>query len=287
MKKIWLIVVASVVLAIWLWNRRPAQQNSSGRQAAPQQAAGHLQSSPGPVTDSDAQSEEHAGVTPQTEMIAAEAKSASPGPSRPTQTNAPPPQQAQSEPNPYHLDPFKLRKLDQPLPKSVADLRSKLTEFASPELPDPVARGANFDGDVLTGYRGYFRTSSGEFKRIQVDRSSDMLTISLEISEGRLTSWSYNYGANKLKQFNGDPYSMVVVLPDRRMLYLKFYTDVNIPEIDHPVRTMKGWLIHKQNAKVHSAPVAMFDYHLKDIEDVWPKRETIQDLLPAELAPGP
>lgn len=156
--------------------------------------------------------------------------------------------------NPYHIDPFSVRRLDLPLPKSLNELLGKLTEYEDPMLPVVIpGRPTEGDGDVLISYRGYFETTNGDFRRIALSRSTSGVDVAIENSEKSshgFSKWFQRRGELSLKNFNGDPYSLVVFLPDKRMIYMKFHTGVDIPEYGHTCRTMTGYLLS------HSTPIA-------------------------------
>lgn len=188
--------------------------------------------------------------------------------------------------DPYATDRFSLRELDLPQPKTVSELRSKLTPFKRPLLPSILPnQNEDGDGDVLTGFRGYISLGPDKLEELQVDRSSDKIEVSIDDGHGNLNKWSEKNGELKIKNYNGDPYSLVISMPDHRMLYLKFYPKVSVDEVDHTVRGMRGWLVFKQNGVMQSASVAVIDYHHKEFETQWPKRETIRKILPENLSP--
>jgi hypothetical protein len=192
-----------------------------------------------------------------------------------------PPQPAVATPNPYHVDRFTLRKLDLPQPTSVAELLKNLTEFKEPVLPEVMpAPDDAFDGDVLTMFRGYYEAEQGALRKIQVLRYTRAIEVVLQEPGKKPEMWSDVNGQLGKKNFKGDPYSLVLSLPDRRTIYLKFHSRIPVPKVDDPVRALTGWLISDKG----SFRLALIDAGgREDREVIWPERESVVPILPAPL----
>lgn len=208
--------------------------------------------------------------------------------------SATPISQAKEEVNPYHVDRFTLRKLDLPQPKSVGDLIGKLTDFKEPMLPVvlPVQEGDG-DGDVLTGpMRGYYEITGGGLKRIQVARDTGGISVSLEEANGEYHEWQTEEHKLKLKNFNNDPYSLVIILPDNRMIYLKFHARIRYPGVDYRVRGMTGWILSNSGETSRASrtavvgdlggELAVFGQAQSDGTQ-WPSIDDINRILPENL----
>ncbi len=204
---------------------------------------------------------------------------------------------AKEEVNPYHIDRFSLRELDQPVPSSATELMAKLTEFKRPLLPTVLpGQEADGDGDILTGpMRGYFEVTGGGFKRIQLSRESDGIELAIESGPREFQQWLKNDPQIKFNNFNDDPYSLVITLPDRRVIYLKFYSRLSFIEVDHKVRALKGWILAAPGAggKVPSRMALVGDLGLDywgpgpvdPYEKQWPNLESIKAILPKNQLP--
>jgi hypothetical protein len=185
------------------------------------------------------------------------------------------------------VDRFTLRKLDLPRPKSVLELLSKLTEYKEPVLPGarPGDQDSSLDGDMLLGrITGYYRAQDGRLEPIE--SKIDSGGISLSINNG--PEWSQSAGDLKVKNFDGDPYSLVIFTPDRRMLYLKFYAGVEIPDTWRPPRALIGWLLSGPDMSTNVSPTAMIcSDTLNTIpesdQSPWPPPAVIEKLLPKSL----
>ncbi len=186
-----------------------------------------------------------------------------------------------------YSDRFALRKLDLRLPRSPRDLLSHLTEFEEPVLPPgkPSEEGDDLvDGDVTNDYYGYFETSDGKLKRIGLRRSLNHIAIQVEDISGQMNEWTVNNGSNslKLKNFNNDPYSLVVLFPDQRIMYLKFYTALELPGENYKPRAWIGWILSNAVTKTKTSRVAFIDSGDPDSPE-WPATQQIRAIFPMTL----
>lgn len=190
--------------------------------------------------------------------------------------------------NPYAVDRFTLRKLDFPMPKSIFELFSKVTDYKEPILPDPRpgAHEVEYDGDILSGpLWGDFKDQNGNLKPIKLVRSTGGISLSLE--NGPV--WRLAKNELVIKNFNDDPYSLVIFTPDKRILYLKFFSKMEIPDGKPPRRAMKGWLFPTDNLSTKAFPAIIISLDFANLspEDLqqgtWPPQEIVEKLLPRDL----
>lgn len=200
----------------------------------------------------------------------------SPSPDQQRTANDPP---AKEQPNPYHIDRFSVRQLSLPNPKSISELLNKLTDYKDPMLPVVLpGQGEDGDGDVLTTFRGFYELPNGEMRKILYDRSTDDASVAIEEVDGKTHQWTRSRGELSFKNFNDDPYALVIFLPAPRMIYLKFRSHTAVEGTEGSDRNMIGWIFSDRNATAQTTPVAMYESG-----PTWPAPDAIRSLLPKHL----
>lgn len=195
------------------------------------------------------------------------------------------------EANPYQVDRYSLRNLDLPGPKSVAELVSHLTDYRDPILPNAIPnQEKEGDGSVLSYFRGYVELANGRLARCQLQRSTSGVSFTLETAKGTMHEWSEAGEPLKLKNFKDDPYSLVLLLAEKRIAYLKFHPQWSVPGLQHSPRVMIGWILSNQTEDAIALRLALTEFQLPEFEIPgspgeyqWPTVESIQAILPVPL----
>lgn len=281
MKHLWIVIVIGAICGYAFWPKK-----SERRTLVSNEDANYLEELHTDRETSRKQEISMHGTPPGAQIQPA------PTQAPPTITpTAPHPQiNKKEEVNPYHIDRFTLRKLDWPQPKSVADLLSHLTEYKDPKLPAAVpGQAEDGDGDILTMYRGYYESAPGVFKRMKLDRVAGEgadLYLSIQNESNKFDDWVWkpSHEGFQVRNFNRDPYSLVIKLPDNRILYLKFFTGGG--SSGYGGRMMQGWMI-AANTKSTSRIILFGDYSPEDAEKEeegsWPKLTLAKKYLPKAL----
>lgn len=202
-------------------------------------------------------------VTQESVPAAPRAQSAAPTPEA-TRTASP----KREAVDPYTVDRFSLRKLDHPLPKSLAELQEKRTEYRKPTLPAVLPGQENEgDGDTLADFAGYYEHAPDDLRPVFIRQD----TGGVRVAFGR-EKWQ----EVSKESFDDDPYSLVLTLPDGQMLYLKFRSQLSVPGVERSVRGMIGWLIRSGRAM----PLAAME-EAPSLNA--PSREQIAGVMPSPL----
>lgn len=187
-------------------------------------------------------------------------------------------------------DRFTLRKLNRSRPKTIAELLNHLTDYAEPELPAgrPADEGqVDYDGSVTSDYFGYYETTSGQLKQIEMKRFTApnmaflQTEISIEDEAGKklIWDWSDGQGEIKVKNFKNDPYSLVILFPDKRVMYLKFVNATYLTGPAYSPRKWLGWILSNDTDRAKSTRVALVDAGAPEDEKEQPPQETIRRLF--------
>lgn len=192
----------------------------------------------------------------------------------------PPPAQAATAPE--LPPPPATRDLHQPMASSRQQIINKLISYSPPKV------GQRVDTDVNAVYRGFYEAAPGKFRRIQFTRGSQFI-VEIETLEQRFKKWTDGTGDLIVENLEGDPYSLALTLPDRRIFYTKFFADQDLDGYNSSGwRILKGWIVSPAGA--YAQKLALIDGTMPELEDlherkkyVWPQLSVIQKILPGDL----
>jgi hypothetical protein len=177
------------------------------------------------------------------------------------------------------------RNLNQPMASSRQQILDKLISYSPPRLPGP---GERIDKEVNALYRGFYEAAPGKFRRIQLARGAHF-EVQIETLEQRFKKWEDETGDLIVENLEGDPYSLAITFPDRRVFYTKYFAEQDLPTFNGSKwRVLKGWLVSPGGLVAQR--LALIDGTMPELEDlherrkfVWPPLGVIQNLLPGEL----
>lgn len=178
------------------------------------------------------------------------------------------------------------RNLNLPKPNSISDLLNHLTKFERPRLLNSSA----FDGSINSEFRGYYK-SGKSYLRLVFERyinleGGEKINLTIETQPNVFKRWTTQEGDIRLRNFQGDPYSLVMRLPDGIIFYIKFVLMHPIQRREardiRQVRALSGWVL--PIPQTTSFPAALLDVGAGWREGLGPGIDKTQvDIAPPEV----
>lgn len=282
MRKIWFWLIWAAVIFAWWYQKHGASESKAveGESVSVEKAEGLADADRAnrqPIqTPSNHQKPEEELPSPASSMATASVDSAGP---------------TADAVDPSRMDRFQLRNLELPKPRSILELLQRLTTYQEPMLPLAFPGQEEMgDGDVTSIFRGYMDSTDGFLRKVELSRSSgdaSQIQLSIEMPNKQFLQLNWNEKHDAVKNFDKDPYSLVIVMPDRRVLYWKFASQTRVDGIEFPVRTMTGWILSDMSESAKAQRMALIDATALPggggQQDAWPAVESVKKIFPAAL----
>ncbi len=129
-------------------------------------------------------------------------------------------------------------------------------------------------GPIRSGsFKGYTNLQSADPLKLKLNWDSADLRLEWQSRAGSSNIWSSQELG--LFQFKQDPQSLVIRLPDKSFLYMKYEAEKILTAYPQSLKVFTGWHVRDRRA----SKVVM----IEDLQSGWPRAESLKEIWPEDL----
>jgi hypothetical protein len=154
---------------------------------------------------------------------------------------------------------------EHPMPLSTRELLNNLTPYAAPA-----------DVEMMTEYKGYSHLEGRDPLRFYINFPVGKFRMNRQTRAGKEQSW--DSADLQLFHFKGDPNSLVLRLPDKTIIFLKYTPQLALAAYPQTLRAWVGWVIRPQT-RAKPAKIVL----VENVNPDWPRALSLKEAMPQDL----